>query len=300
MKKNPSNSQELMTDSLLPAALCSTLLDCFLKHHEALLGPPLAEGSGEAEPEAPATISLTTHRPPSTPPTAGVSEAMPVEESLLSQVVGFLQENLLFTIGVPSLLVVMIFLFCCASVVGHKRKSSAYYPSSFPSQKYVDERDKVGGTRTFIEVPERPVDSSHAQPVDMAQQLQADIKNAVKNLRTPIRNPTAETEGKDISPQPTEVKWQPERQAAASEVVDSVSSENEMSKAKEQHCCPSQPQDRPQNLAEDVLLDEGNPEQDAKQNKLLSGSQDVRSALEQMQEDEVPSVPVIMTERAAF
>ncbi|XP_009958538.1 PREDICTED: transmembrane protein 119, partial [Leptosomus discolor] len=78
-----------------------------------------------------------------------------------------------------------------AVIVRQKHKASAYYPSSFPKKKYVDQRDKVGGTRAFSEVPEKAPDPGAEEPLDCSQQLQADILAAAQNLKSPLKAPLA-------------------------------------------------------------------------------------------------------------
>ncbi|KPP60286.1 transmembrane protein 119-like [Scleropages formosus] len=231
-----------------------------------------------------------------------------MKETLLGRAAGFLRENLLLSIAAPSLLVAVIVLLCCASAVGHKRKSNAYYPSSFPAQKYVDERDKAGGAGTFSEVPERPADSRCARPVDSAKQLRADIRNAAKNLRTPAGSPAGETGGKETRPQPAEVKgWTERPAAAASEGAEggdvSPGQEAEMSRAPEEHRCPTQPQDALLDPAEDATLEGDGFGQEAERDE--ASTQEAReeattSPPGPAQKDEAPLVELITAETAAF
>lgn len=74
---------------------------------------------------------------------------------------------------------------CAALITRQKHKASAYYPSSFPKKKYVDERPR--GAPAFQRGP-RP--GSHACPqetLDSSQQLQAHILAATQNLKSPSR-----------------------------------------------------------------------------------------------------------------
>ncbi|XP_036385467.1 transmembrane protein 119-like [Megalops cyprinoides] len=145
----------------------------------------------------------TTHGPVAPPPTA-ISNGSDVELRLLQQVAGFLQDNLLLVIMVCSLVAFIIFVICCASFMSHKRKVNAYYPSSFPATKYVDETDKSGGARTFSEVPERPANSPQPEPVDSAKQLQEDILTAARKLRTPTKTMSGGRDGGDLKQKPPE------------------------------------------------------------------------------------------------
>lgn len=108
-----------------------------------------------------------------------------VEMDFLSQVVNFLEENVLLILVVGSFILLVFLIICGAIFMSRRRKVNAYYPSSFPSKMYVDHRDKTGGAKPFNEVPEKPVPEQQSEPVDSHKQLQADIMRAAKSLRTP-------------------------------------------------------------------------------------------------------------------
>ncbi|NXP17522.1 TM119 protein, partial [Scytalopus superciliaris] len=101
---------------------------------------------------------------------------------VLDGLVDFFKEYLLLVVVVGSLSFVLLFIICAAVIVRQKHKASAYYPSSFPKQKYVDERDKAGGPRAFSEVPDA---APEAEPLDGSRQLQADILAAAQSLKSP-------------------------------------------------------------------------------------------------------------------
>lgn len=157
--------------------------------HVAVL--PEVGGSGDGE-EAPGTA-------PSRPATVGISPTAAADAAgttvtnssapggLLDGLVDFFKEYMLLVVVVGSLAFVLLFIICAAVVVRQKHKASAYYPSSFPKKKYVDQRDKAGGPREFAEVPEKAPDPEAEEPLDGNQQLQADILAAAQNLRSPPR-----------------------------------------------------------------------------------------------------------------
>ncbi|XP_035524090.1 transmembrane protein 119b [Morone saxatilis] len=111
-----------------------------------------------------------------------------VETDFLSQVVNFLQENMLLILVAGTFILLVFLIICGAIFMSHRRKVNAYYPSSFPSKMYVDHRDKTGGAKPFNEVPEKPAPEQKSETVDSHKQLQADIMRAAKSLRTPNKS----------------------------------------------------------------------------------------------------------------
>lgn len=152
--------------------------------HAAVL--PDIGGSGDAEEvsaEPPARYVT-----PGTGPTLGDAAGTTVTNSsapggVLDRLVDFFKEYMLLVVVVGSLAFVLLFIVCAAVIVRQKHKASAYYPSSFPKKKYVDERDKVGGPRAFDEVPDGA--PGGGEPVAIGRQLEADIRAAAHNLRSP-------------------------------------------------------------------------------------------------------------------
>ncbi|XP_061117524.1 transmembrane protein 119 [Conger conger] len=201
-----------------------------------------AEGSGDGEPEILVPTSYTTRGPSPAPlsPTPRVTTAVRIKNFILNEVVDFLRENLLLILVVSALLIVIIFIVCCASVMSHKRKLKAYYPSSFPAKKYVDQKDKKGGARTFDEVPEKARDSQKTEPLDSNRQFQTDISAQNRNLRTPSKALVGE-KGKDPKQKVSETQKVEQDRPKVEEPVAKPKEEEEESKEPKPNPSPSQP-----------------------------------------------------------
>ncbi|XP_029940306.1 transmembrane protein 119b [Salarias fasciatus] len=157
--------------------LCSSLATPLL-----LYSPP--EGSADEG-------ELTTFSVPlSTLNISFESETTPVspyreEADAPKQIVRFLKEYKLLIAVASGLILLLLLIVCGAVFMSRRRKVNAYYPSSFPSKLYVDDRDKTGGAKLFNEVEGRAAPEQESEPLDSHKQLQADIMKAVKSLRTP-------------------------------------------------------------------------------------------------------------------
>lgn len=149
-------------------------------------------GSGEAEGSSASSPSLLPPQTPAFSPTPGRTQPTapdgPVPPTnLLDGIMDFFRQYVMLIAVVGSLTFLIMFIVCAALITRQKHKATAYYPSSFPEKKYVDQRDRAGGPRAFSEVPDRAPDSRPEEGLDSSQQLQADILAATQNLRSPAR-----------------------------------------------------------------------------------------------------------------
>ncbi|XP_003789931.1 transmembrane protein 119 [Otolemur garnettii] len=181
-----------------PSILLSLLL--FLQPvsvaaHSVPLQPTFLEevaGSGEAEGSSASSPSLPPSWTPALSPTSlGPQPTLLAGPSpptnFLDGIVDFFRQYVMLIAVVGSLAFLLMFIVCAALITRQRHKASAYYPSSFPKKKYVDQSDRAGGPRTFSEVPDRAPDGRPEEALDSSQQLQADILAATQNLKSPAR-----------------------------------------------------------------------------------------------------------------
>ncbi|NWI93688.1 TM119 protein, partial [Pitta sordida] len=165
---------------------------------------PDTAGSGDGD-EASATPPVTPRLSPTVGDAAGTAVTNSSAPGVLEGLVDFFKEYLLLVVVVGSLSFVLLFIICAAVILRQKHKASAYYPSSFPKKKYVDERDKAGGARAFSEVPEKAAEPGADEPLDGSRQLQADILAAAQSLKSPHKAPLANgAQGEQNSPREKE------------------------------------------------------------------------------------------------
>uniref|UniRef100_A0A8C3YRV6 Transmembrane protein 119 n=1 Tax=Catagonus wagneri TaxID=51154 RepID=A0A8C3YRV6_9CETA len=149
-------------------------------------------GSGEAEGSSASSPSLPPPWSPALSPTSLGPQPTPLAgpkppTNFLDGIMDFFRQYVMPIAVVGSLVFLLMFIVCAAVITRQKHKASAYYPSSFPKKKYVDQSDRAGGPRAFSEVPDRAPDGRPEEARDSSQQLQADILAATQNLKSPAR-----------------------------------------------------------------------------------------------------------------
>uniref|UniRef100_A0A8C8RYY9 Transmembrane protein 119 n=1 Tax=Pelusios castaneus TaxID=367368 RepID=A0A8C8RYY9_9SAUR len=147
--------------------------------------------------------------------------------NIFDKIVNFFKEYTLLIIVVGSLVFLLLFIVCAAAIVRQKHKGSAYYPSSFPKKKYVDQNDRLGGAKAFNEVPEKVPVAHPEEPVDSSKQLQADILAAAQNLKSPAKGTLANGDGTKIEGKPPKEQEEGTKVEDDKQTAECVSEEQE-------------------------------------------------------------------------
>ncbi|XP_023125802.2 transmembrane protein 119b [Amphiprion ocellaris] len=179
---------------MLPMALHHVGLCVAFCLSSSLATPPLfysfLEGSTDEEDLSNLNSSLPTSNLSSVYQTTPVDTAQE-DTDFLKKLLVFLEENKLLILVAGTLTLLVFFIICGSIFMSRRRKVNSYYPSSFPSKMYVDQRDKTGGAKPFNEVQEKASTEQESEPVDSHKQLQADIMRAARSLRTPNKSADA-------------------------------------------------------------------------------------------------------------
>ncbi|RVE65796.1 hypothetical protein OJAV_G00119950 [Oryzias javanicus] len=186
-------SSSLNDTMLLLASLCVVLcVSCSLAtpttFYSRLEGSTDEEELMNSNSFMPTTVPSTEHR-------ASPTEAAGAEQDVLRDMLDFLERNVLLILVITALVLLVFLIICGALLMSHRRKVNSYYPASFPSKMYVDDRDKTGGARSFNEVQGKAASEHESTPVDSHKQLQADIMRAAKSLRAASKSTDATEKG---------------------------------------------------------------------------------------------------------
>ncbi|XP_059843916.1 transmembrane protein 119b [Hypanus sabinus] len=94
----------------------------------------------------------------------------------------FILKHMVFII-IAAVALVLLLIIVCTIIFMKLSKGSAYYPSSFPTKKYVDEQDKRGSSKNFEEVTGMISGEPKEDTVNSTEQLQSDILSVNHNLK---------------------------------------------------------------------------------------------------------------------
>ncbi|XP_067862107.1 transmembrane protein 119b [Heptranchias perlo] len=124
--------------------------------------------------------------------TVTAPEPVPIGAAIME----FINDYMIVIIIAGILLILLIVIVCTVVLVKQNYKASAYYPSSYPKKKYVDEHDKGGSAKSFSEIPEKANDDPKEEMVNSSEQLQADILTVAHNLK---KKTPSKGEGKTLA-----------------------------------------------------------------------------------------------------
>ncbi|XP_020387483.1 transmembrane protein 119 [Rhincodon typus] len=155
-------------------------------HSPTSITPASAESSGASESDMSSTeitfstIKVSTSAIGADPVSANETTSADSKSAVtMSKIMDFIKKYMnLFIIG-GVLLILLVVIVCAIVLVRLNYKASAYYPSSYPKKKYVNEQDKGGSTKTFDEIPEKVND----EPGEDSKQLETDILTVTHNLK---------------------------------------------------------------------------------------------------------------------
>ncbi|XP_048412518.1 transmembrane protein 119-like [Stegostoma tigrinum] len=154
-------------------------------HSPLSITPASAESSGSSESDISSTeitfstIKVSTSAINADPVSANETTSANSKSVTMSDIMDFIKKYMnLFIIG-GVLLILLVVVVCAIVLVRLNYKASAYYPSSYPKKKYVNEQDRGGSTKTFDEIPEKVND----EPGEDSKQLETDILAVTHNLK---------------------------------------------------------------------------------------------------------------------
>uniref|UniRef100_H2LWC6 Transmembrane protein 119b n=1 Tax=Oryzias latipes TaxID=8090 RepID=H2LWC6_ORYLA len=184
------STHKLSPTSLAASAAASetppSLLSTSISHSDAT-SVVRSTSKGSTEGASLSTQNLTN----STSSGAATMVSTSPEQEFLKDLVDFLEKNVLLILVITALVLLVFLMICGGLLMSRRRKVNSYYPASFPSKMYVDERDKTGGARSFNEVQGKAACEHESSPVDSHRQLQADIMRVAKSLRAASKSTDA-------------------------------------------------------------------------------------------------------------
>ncbi|XP_051888179.1 transmembrane protein 119b [Pristis pectinata] len=147
-----------------------------------------AEASGSYETEGTSTdVALRTSEISDVDTTSVAYTSSPAVTSAKPGLLGtiimeFISQYAVFII-IAAVALVLLLIIVCTVIFMKLSKASAYYPSSYPTKKYVDEQDKRGSSKNFEEVTGMVSDEPKEDTINSTEQLQANILSATHNLK---------------------------------------------------------------------------------------------------------------------